>query len=358
MLYLVIKLLKYLNPALFTIMTNDDNNDNSFQPNPLPPSMKHIEELWKDYPIDPLAGMNPNKILPPKKPTDMEPQISMNPKEWDTFVDAAFAKGAKNGASEVLKALDTMTFKTTNPKKPTDMEPLPPGGLASHFVNHLPMVNHFSTDGLKPTKVKPPQFPILRELPWSKSKPSCLAFCYPKSGKPFVLKGEYDQVKDFLRLNGQPIVVHFVVYNGGKVFKNGTQKVYKVYGLDNKYEVRFFPNVRVNPISNELLPHQRSFVVLNDSKGFFFGRSFRQIPRSWIKELDDYVSVKASPIPLNPEPVVIELTPEQKAEHEAIVKSKNIMAGVLKKIGVYPGSNHNLFEMDVEALEKIKGEAV
>jgi len=138
-----------------------------------------------------------------------------------------------------------------------------------------------------------PTLPVLRNFPWSQSKASCLAFCYPRRGRSFVMKGEVELVEKFLELNGQPIVAHYRVYDQHKV----TLHKIRVYGLLPHYSVTITRPMRNNPQTGERMQHQRCWIILHRDKTVLSCKPVRYIPRKWLKDLNGYASRSASSIP-------------------------------------------------------------
>lgn len=202
-----------------------------------------------------------------------------------------------------------------------------------------------------------PQFPVLRDFPWSQSKASCLAFCYPRRGQPFVLKGQVDLVSKFLELNGQPIVAHYRIYDQHKA----TRHSIRVYGLIPHYQAVITHPMRHNPQTGERGDHQRCYIILRRDNTVISCKPVRYIPRKWLKDLNVFASKNASSIPLVPlnmKPVVPppppkpEPTEEEKQMAAAIAKSKNIMDSVLREFGAIPGDEPvDVYEVDLATLE-------
>ena len=185
------------------------------------------------------------------------------------------------------------------------------------------------------------EFLVLRKFDWSKTTPSCFAFCYPKNGNHFLLTGKEDNVKEFLRVNNQPIVAHYLVFDGKKKIK-----YIEAYGIKPGYSVSITLPTRLNPSNGKIEKHQRCWIVI-DSLGQHelncVCKPIRYVPRKWLEDLDSYVIndnlIPLVPIPLVqfinkdfidiPEPVV-ELTEEEKLERIAIERSANITRDLLK----------------------------
>jgi hypothetical protein len=182
--------------------------------------------------------------------------------------------------------------------------------------------------------------PVLREFPWSGTRPNCIAFCYPRKGQPFLLKGEFILVDQFLKLNGQPMLVHFKCFEAGKK----PWLTYHVYGLRKGYGVLITGLTRIDPDDYVKGKHQRHFIKVEENNVSIFNKSVREVPRRWMKELDDFVvGSTVANIPVS-KPLVKELSPEeiaqQKAEQakvekkKALKKSSKRMANVLQNMGV------------------------
>jgi hypothetical protein len=207
------------------------------------------------------------------------------------------------------------------------------------------------------------QLPVLRDFIWSKAASSCLAFCYPQQGKPFVLKGREDLVNKFLELNGQPLVAHYRVYKKQKV----NLHKFRVYGLLPGYSVRLFSPTRINPYTGKKEKHQRCWIVTFRNETVIAIKPVRYIPRKWLKDLNLYAAKKASPIPLipytpsnmkpvvQPPPHAPEPTEEEKQMAAAIAKSNSLMDSVLKEFGAFPGDDPiNVYEIDLATLEAME----
>jgi len=186
------------------------------------------------------------------------------------------------------------------------------------------------------------KFLVLRKFDWSKTTPSCFAFCYPKNGNHFLLTGKEHNVKEFLRVNNQPIVAHYLVFDGKKKIK-----YIEAYGIKPYYSVSITLPTRLNPSNGKIEKHQRCWIVI-DSLGQHelncVCKPIRYVPRKWLEDLDSYV-INDNLIPLVPfinkdfidipEPVpvvepVVELTEEEKLERIAIERSANITRDLLK----------------------------
>jgi hypothetical protein len=195
-------------------------------------------------------------------------------------------------------------------------------------------------------KATPPvMFPVIRDFPWSYRNDSCLAFCYPRSGTPFVIKGELAQVHAYLSLNGQPILVHYQIYTNKGFVKTNRHEV-RVYGLKSNISVRISGPMRKNPISGIRTPHQRCWIIVMNNSIVAWYKGVRAIPRRWVKDFNPYVLLNKNfnvntfndtPIPPMPIPKK-ELTPEEKAEAEEIAKGRMAVASLLKKIGEIPAT--------------------
>lgn len=219
-------------------------------------------------------------------------------------------------------------------------------------------------------------FPVLKTFPWTKKRDSCLAFCYPRRGKPFVIKGEYDLVDKFLTINDQPILVHYEIYSN--VLGRSGHSV-KVYGLGKEYVPIVSKPTRIHPVTGLKEKHQRCWVTIRQYNSFgselVFCKAIRSVPRKWMHSFDKYLShKKMAPLtgdPFNPDPSPIfpvtpvvpeipepELTAEQKQEKEAIEKSRRVMASILKRVGAIPlDHNVSVFELDEEALAEMESES-
>lgn len=213
--------------------------------------------------------------------------------------------------------------------------------------------------------------PIQRTFQWSYLKNSCLAFCYPRTGTPFVIKGEFTKVHNFLTINAQPILAHYQIYSkyGGK-----KRKIIP-YGIKKNYKVEISNLIRYNPsdpTTYNPIPHKRHWIVVTKSLNIIHEHlqgqtvrcmcmKLRSIPRKWIQELNSFTIeplVNNSPalVPSTPSTPItpkIELTPQQKKDAKAIAKSHSVMSSVLKRVGVFSG--HNLFEVnEVNNIEENK----
>lgn len=184
---------------------------------------------------------------------------------------------------------------------------------------------------------------IFREFPWSETRPNCLAFCYPRRGLPFIIKGCFNEVDTYLRLNGQPIVVHYTIYS-----KTGKSKAIIVYGLMPDVGINIIGPTRSCPTGG-ISDHQRWWITVRKHHNVVLNKAVRYIPRKWLKDLDPWVSRTASPVPLNPtrskplvgNPVLPEsfISQEERKQKKAILRSKNVMAAVLKEVGAIGGNN-------------------
>jgi len=218
------------------------------------------------------------------------------------------------------------------------------------------------------------QFPVLKDFPWSnKGAASCIAFCYPQRGIPFIIKGEFKIVHKHLEINDQPIFVHYKIY--GSV----THKCHVVYGLEPEYKIDISHKLtRMHPVSGLEEKHQRYWIRVYQNNSWCSQcvhlKSIRSLPRKWMKDFDIYVKAKhkrSDPIigavkvdtlfsdfnksEYDPAPALVELTEEEKEEHAAIVKSQSVTSSLLKRVWAMP-LNHNvsIFEIDEEALEALE----
>jgi len=131
---------------------------------------------------------------------------------------------------------------------------------------------------------------VCSDIPFRTSYlPYTHAFVYPKEGTPFLLKGPCGDVKRLLEEIPSPCVVHFTYFKDGKSrnlirFINLKRKGVHHYGLDQKcVHGKKRHAIKAIAKTGEMVVETRK-----DGCPYSFVKYFRRIPRSWIKELDQF----------------------------------------------------------------------
>lgn len=142
-------------------------------------------------------------------------------------------------------------------------------------------------------KICMPQFSLSN----SNIEDYCRAFCYPRYGKSFIIKGPYDRIDDFLsslcKNKKHSVIVHYT--DPKSIIVYGVNPAYKIEITTPTRLKRFcFNNSTINNNTKHttVAKHQRCWInVIENYNGEFlvFQKSLRQVPRGWINELDPYV---------------------------------------------------------------------
>jgi hypothetical protein len=286
------------------------------------------------------------------KSYDPNPNPNPNP---NIIIDQS---GSMNNI-DLIDPIDPISIGNFNPKKPKK-----------------PM----KTTPLVPP-VSPSQLPLDRAFPWKQGVRNCLAFCYPRNAKAFIVKGDFNLVTTYLKNLNYPIVAYFKVYTDSLTVIEPT-KFGIIYGLNSAYRTFIHQNTRRNPQTLQTERHHRNYICIKHANDYLMCKVVRQAPRKWIKELDEYIDPngsKTAPSPANFKaklnhlnnpnlatwakvvkaavvPAPKELTVEEIEAKAAAGKSLNTMQAALKQVGAIPDDGNemlDIFELQVAADECI-----
>lgn len=115
-----------------------------------------------------------------------------------------------------------------------------------------------------------------------KGGPYTIAFCYPREGEPFIVKGGLLKVDAYLELLSapgglSPIFVHRTWYYYS--FKATT---YKVYGKPDHINITIsHSNLYDKRSTIQILDYRANPITVKEWK-------VRRVPRKWIKEFDEF----------------------------------------------------------------------
>ena len=127
-----------------------------------------------------------------------------------------------------------------------------------------------------------------------------IAYVYPQRGKPFIVKGNEDDVDFYLREHPVPCLVAKLPCKNGKSYPAR----YSVYGLKHgigMYHRHYWPIENKRHYTSDFKPFidkkvrnvKRHVITIANQYGPDFNvllsKSLRKMPRKWIKELDPFV---------------------------------------------------------------------
>jgi len=155
------------------------------------------------------------------------------------------------------------------------------------------------------------QMPVRVEFAYNKigsycgplgSNPFTIAFCYPKKGQSFIVKGGLIDVRKYLTNLTIPCIVHLTYFKHGR-----SRTQITVYGL--KPSIRCHFGLLAWPKENKIYSDmdvnykevlhitkkvrnvaRRTLMVYRETNGLIFEKKLRHIPRCWMKELDQFVA--------------------------------------------------------------------
>lgn len=266
----------------------------------------------------------------------------------------------QSGSMNNIDLIDPISIGNFNPKKPMKTVPLVP------LVPPVSPAHHET-------------LPLDRAFPWKTGVRNCLAFCYPRNAKAFIVKGDYNLVTTYLKNFQYPIVAYFRVYTDSLSTVEPT-KFGIIYGLKPAYRTFIHQNTRRNPLHGHIEPHHRNYICIKHASNYLMCKAVRQAPRKWIKELDIFIDPngsKTAPSPANFKaklnhkphlakaaqivqaavvPAPQELTVEEIEMKAAAGKSLNTMQAALKQVGAIPDDGNemlDIFELQVAADEHL-----
>ncbi|MFA7219033.1 MAG: hypothetical protein WC119_00710 [Synergistaceae bacterium] len=143
------------------------------------------------------------------------------------------------------------------------------------------------------------EFPYNVIHSWRDGNPFTIAFVYPKKGEPFIVKGGANDVNPFLGTLKTPCIAHIGYWKGNKCRYNGI----KFFGFNSRYKIycqsrwpkenrKTYDDIG-NPIITKSVRNvfrHRLMVFDERAIGEVFNKSFRHVPRKWIKELDQFLA--------------------------------------------------------------------
>jgi len=122
------------------------------------------------------------------------------------------------------------------------------------------------------------EFPYSRVGSWAFANPYAIAYCYPKDRKPFIVKGGLKDVYPYLAGLDFPMVVHNSLWRQGKsrsfAYLHGVKELHLGYNFKR--------------LSSRRTNRDPKF-ALRDRLTSENVKTFRRIPRSWIREIDQFM---------------------------------------------------------------------
>jgi hypothetical protein len=135
---------------------------------------------------------------------------------------------------------------------------------------------------------------------WRQANPYTMAFVYPQSHQPLIVKGGLKQVREFI--DGR----YIALVNYTHWYKRKFRSYHSISNFEDSYQVYhglLIPNKWPRPLEEhdykiaEELYHKKHWVLIvyTDVNIEVARFEFRRPPRRWLHELDTYVKMNASP---------------------------------------------------------------